>query len=240
MSFEVNNSQLTELSCSPPSESIDTWQSLAILLSRVASHDQPILPVSESDQKKKNEKKKKKKGGNQDDFMKALSHHNRTFGISSDPLVQFTIMLATLVHDLDHPGVPNRQLVREGSPMASKFESRSLAQQNAIQRAWDLLSQDNFKELRNTICPTAKELKRFRAILVTAVMATDLADVESNRRRAIRWQAAFSAEAVEKRTKQSQTSLTFYSKDELDRLATIVIEILMQTSVVAHAMQHWQ
>ena len=203
----------------------------------MASPEQPVLPLNESDEKKK---KKKKKGDSNDDFMKALSHHNRTFGISSDPLVQFAVMFATLVHDLDHPGVPNRQLIREGSPMAQKFESRSLSQQNAIHRAWDLLAQDNFRELRDTICPTKRDLKRFREIFVTAVMATDLADVESNRRRALRWQKAFSPEAVEARTKKSQSSMTFYSKDELDKLATIVIEVLMQASVVAHAMQHWQ
>jgi hypothetical protein len=33
--------------------------------------------------------------------------HDYTFGITSDPLTQFSVVLSTLAHDIDHSGVPN-------------------------------------------------------------------------------------------------------------------------------------
>ena len=172
--------------------------------------------------------------------MKALSHHNRTFGISSDPLAQFALVFAALAHEVDHPGAPNRVLIREFSPLVKTYQGRSMAQQHAIQRTWELFARENFRELRRTICATPRELRRFRQIFVTAVMATDFVDREFNERRAERWEEAFNSELLEERMKASQSSLTFYSKVELDRMATLVMEHLMQASVVAHAMQHWQ
>lgn len=33
--------------------------------------------------------------------------HDHTYGITSDPLTQFAAVFSALVHDADHPGVPN-------------------------------------------------------------------------------------------------------------------------------------
>jgi 3'5'-cyclic nucleotide phosphodiesterase len=42
--------------------------------------------------------------------------HNATFGISSDPLLQFAIVFASLIHDVDHTGLTNAQLVQQKAP----------------------------------------------------------------------------------------------------------------------------
>jgi 3'5'-cyclic nucleotide phosphodiesterase len=39
---------------------------------------------------------------NKDD---ASSLHDHTYGITSDPLTQFSCVLSALIHDLDHPGM---------------------------------------------------------------------------------------------------------------------------------------
>ena len=36
--------------------------------------------------------------------------HDHTYGITSDPLTQFACVLSALIHDADHPGVPNAQV----------------------------------------------------------------------------------------------------------------------------------
>jgi hypothetical protein len=38
--------------------------------------------------------------------------HEYTFGITWDALSQFTVVFSALIHDVDHPGVPNRGLVQ--------------------------------------------------------------------------------------------------------------------------------
>jgi Adenylate and Guanylate cyclase catalytic domain/3'5'-cyclic nucleotide phosphodiesterase len=48
----------------------------------------------------------------------ALKLHDHTYGITSDPLTHFACVFSALIHDVDHPGVPNAQLVKENTPMS--------------------------------------------------------------------------------------------------------------------------
>lgn len=62
----------------------------------------------------------------------ASSMHDHTYGITSQPLTQFSVVFSGLIHDLDHPGVPNAQLVKENSDMAQKYNDTSVAEQNSV------------------------------------------------------------------------------------------------------------
>ena len=66
----------------------------------------------------------------------------------------------------DHPGVPNATLVKEETPDAKKYKGRSVAEQNSIDKCWDLLMEPKYCELRQTIYTTANGLARFRSLLV--------------------------------------------------------------------------
>merc|ERR1711933_119624 len=109
-------------------------------------------------------------------FASAL--HDHTYGITSDPLTQFACAFSALIHDVDHTGVPNPTLIREDPELASKYKNRSVAEQNSFDISWDLLMEDKYDELRSTLCSTTTELARFRQLVINAVMATDLGDVE--------------------------------------------------------------
>jgi 3'5'-cyclic nucleotide phosphodiesterase len=154
--------------------------------------------------------------------------HGQTYGITSDPLTHFSCVFAALIHDVDHPGVPNTQLVKEESDLAKRYDLKSPAEQNSVDLAWNLLMQDQYRELRATIYQTDFALVRFRQLVVNAVMATDIADKELKVLRNMRWNRAFSTidEDMDK-------------QDTMNRKATIVIEHLIQASDVAHTMQHW-
>lgn len=54
--------------------------------------------------------------GGSADFEHKL--HDHTYGITSDPLTQFACVLSALIHDVDHTGLPNSQLVKEETPLA--------------------------------------------------------------------------------------------------------------------------
>ena len=59
--------------------------------------------------------------------------HDHTYGITSDPLTQFSCVLCALIHDVDHTGLPNSVLVKEDTPLAKAYNYRSVAEQNSIE-----------------------------------------------------------------------------------------------------------
>lgn len=156
----------------------------------------------------------------------AASLHDHTYGITSDPLTQFACAFSALIHDVDHVGVPNAQLVKEGQRIASVYKNRSVAEQNSLDLSWNLLMEDRFSSLRSALFATESELKRFRELVVNSVMATDLTDKELKALRNDRWEKAFSSKTADN------------PRDADNRKATIVIEHLIQASDISHTMQH--
>ena len=159
----------------------------------------------------------------------AESLHDHTYGITSDPLTQFGCVLSALIHDTDHAGVSNFQLIKEKNKMAQFFKEKSVAEQNSIVMAWEKLMDPRFEDLRRCIYAEPSELDRFRQLLVNNVLATDIFDKELQALRRNRWEKAF------KRVGDSDSS----ASDAVNRKATVVMEHLIQASDVAHTMQHW-
>jgi hypothetical protein len=157
------------------------------------------------------------------------SLHDHTYGITSDPLTRFAVVFSALIHDVDHTGVPNTQLVKEKAPVAKMYKGKSVAEQNSFDVAWDLLMEPTYENLRRQIYTTDAEFNRFRQLVVNTVMATDIMDKDLKKLRDDRWDAAFTLTSEQERTSHRAVNLK----------ATIVIEHLIQASDVAHTMQHW-
>jgi hypothetical protein len=155
--------------------------------------------------------------------------HNHTNGITSDPLTQFACVFSALIHDVDHPGIPNSQLVKENGRMVSHYKGQSVAEQNSVDLAWQLLMHDRYSDLRAVIYKDDIEMKRFRQLVVNSVMATDIMDNDLKALRNGRWDKAFT----------DLPSVEDTRRDIVNRKATIVIEHMIQASDVAHTMQHW-
>jgi class 3 adenylate cyclase len=160
---------------------------------------------------------------------KSSQLHEYTFGITSDPLTQFAVAFSALIHDIDHQGVPNSQLVKEGAAIAEKYRNQSVAEQNSVDLAWNMLLHPRYQELRRCIYGTQEELGRFRQLVVNVVMATDIVDKNLGAIRKRRWDTVFDTSVHECMSEQESTN----------RKATVVIEHLMQASDVSHTMQHW-
>jgi hypothetical protein len=158
----------------------------------------------------------------------ASTLHDHTYGITSDPLTQFAVVFSALIHDVDHQGVPNTTLVNEKTPLAVLYNNKSVAEQNSLDLAWDLLMNDNFTDLRKLIYSTSDEASRFRQLVVNIVLATDIMDTDLKALRNSRWERAFSSTMVDANM-----------SDSINRKATIVLEYLIQASDVSHTMQHW-
>ncbi|CAB9516454.1 Receptor-type guanylate cyclase gcy [Seminavis robusta] len=167
-----------------------------------------------------------------------LTHamHDHTFGITSDPVTQFAVVFAGLIHDVDHTGLPNAVLVKEERPLAKKYNNRSVAEANSLDIAWGILMEDKYESLRQCLFETDADLDHFRDVLTNTVMATDIMDKELALARKNRWEIAFSKEND---SESDPSGSSEGGRDSVDRKATIVLEHLIQASDVAHTMQHW-
>jgi 3'5'-cyclic nucleotide phosphodiesterase len=168
--------------------------------------------------------------------------HDHTYGITSDPLTQFACVFSALIHDADHAGVPNAQLISENIALAERYNGKSVAEQNSIDLAWNLLMQPEYQELRHTICSTKTEFVRFRQLVVNSVLATDIMDPELKHIRNARWAKAFADPASSSPiggAVVTADSVPETTADQVNRKATIVIEHMIQASDVSHTMQHW-
>jgi hypothetical protein len=155
-------------------------------------------------------------------------YYDYTFGISTDALTNFAIVFSALIHDLDHAGVSNGQLVKEEHPIAVSHDGLSPMEQHSFTLAFELLMDDSYSMLRETLYDTQEEFDRFRQLCVNCVVATDVFDEELTSFREERWNKAFAPDA------------TALSKEEIWHCkATITIEYIIQASDVAHTMQHW-
>jgi hypothetical protein len=150
--------------------------------------------------------------------------HDHTYGITSDPLTQFSVILAALIHDVDHRGISNAQLIKEEHQIGAHYREKSVAEQNSLDLSWALLMSDSFDHIRTVLFDGKQnDLKRFRQVVVNVVLATDIFDKELNELRKNRWEKAFSETVA----------------DNNGLKATIVIEHIIQASDIAHTMQHW-
>ena len=170
-------------------------------------------------------------------------------------------MFSALIHDVDHQGVSNATLIKEGTDVARLYKEKSVAEQNSIDLAWELLMEDNYRDLQKAIFTTKAEYDRFRKLVVNSVIATDIFDKDLKELRNKRWDKAFQAN-----TKEVSAS----NQQDMDIKATIVLEhliqvkyrfpivavscnrreinvhisilqsIVTQASDVAHCMQHWK
>jgi hypothetical protein len=134
-----------------------------------------------------------------------------------------------MIHDVDHSGVSNGQLIKEGTEISKLYDNKSVAEQNSIDVAWDLLMEPSYEELCKCIFTTQEHHDRFRSLVVNSVIATDIFDKELKDFRNNRWEKAFRVDP--------NSSSRDFGKRNLK--ATIVIEHLIQASDVCHTMQHW-
>jgi hypothetical protein len=158
----------------------------------------------------------------------ALRVHNYTHGLCSDYMASFAIVFSALIHDVDHRGCSNMQLIQEEESLGILYRNKSVAEQNSVYMSWNLLMDDSFDQLRHVIFGNQCELLRFREFVVNSVLATDIFDKELNDLRKNRWMKAFSQD------------ISNHDADHSNRKATIVVEHIIQASDVSHTLHHWQ
>jgi hypothetical protein len=148
-----------------------------------------------------------------DSDLLAAYLHNQTYGIISDPLTQFAVVLSAMVHAVDHRGISNEDLADADPELNAKYGGKAITEKLSFDKAWDKLMSPYFENLRRCIYANEEEKKRFRQVMVNSVLACDHEDPEAQAKRQDRWDLSFGPAAIE---------------EDPNRKATSVIEALMQ------------
>jgi len=87
-------------------------------------------------------------------------------------LEALALYTAAAIHDYDHPGRTNAFLVATGDNKAVMYNDRSILESHHVASAWYLLVSDERFNFVSSL--STAEFKRFRFLLIEAVLATDL------------------------------------------------------------------
>lgn len=137
--------------------------------------------------------------------------------------------------------------------LAEHFKNKSIAEQNSLEIAWNLLVSDRFKALREGIFASQEEFAHFRQVVVNVVFSTGASNIlvptgrhfahDSRLTRFLcRTLDIFDNAMSDLRKKRWTIAFTDTKQDSnlINKVrATVVIEHIIQASDVAHTMQHW-
>ncbi|KAM9313372.1 cGMP-inhibited 3',5'-cyclic phosphodiesterase 3A [Gastrophryne carolinensis] len=108
-------------------------------------------------------------------FSKTYSPSEDSYGCLSGNIPSIELMalyVAAAMHDYDHPGRTNAFLVATNAPQAVLYNDRSVLENHHAASAWNLfLSRPEYNFLVNL---DHMEFKRFRFLVIEAILATDL------------------------------------------------------------------
>ncbi|GKY94412.1 hypothetical protein MPSEU_000407100 [Mayamaea pseudoterrestris] len=102
-------------------------------------------------------------------------HRCNSFGLRQNALSLLALVFAAIIHDVEHRGLPNRQLALEDDELAILYNDTSIAEQRSLFIGFQELLKPDYKELRETIFPVSTEYHEFRSKVLSLVLNTDIA-----------------------------------------------------------------
>lgn len=114
-----------------------------------------------------------------------------TYGYRDDALMQFVQVFSALIHDVEHQGIPNRQLAIEDDFLAIQYNDQSIAEMRSLYVGFSELLKPDYALLRSVIFPTSEDYRRFRSATVNLVLMTDLASPDRAQIGKSKWKEAF-------------------------------------------------
>ena len=157
--------------------------------------------------------------------------------IATDPWVPFAAVIAALIHDVDHrchhhPG--------DGDDALEEHEYHPPSNEK-LEMVWGSFLEDPaFADLRMLLFTTQEEFDHFRQLVIQCVIATDRTDKVIKDWRRNRWERAFGQqENVESDCADEEKKEQHNGPIDVSLKATVMLELLVQTSDISHTMQHW-
>lgn len=120
-----------------------------------------------------------------------------SFGLRHNPMAMLACLFAALIHDVEHQGIPNRQLASENDRLAVLYNDQSIAENWSIYIAFSELLQDEFQDLRTVLFGPlqseghSEKYREFRKMVVNMVLSTDIACPVRSQVVKSKWKEAF-------------------------------------------------
>ncbi len=133
------------------------------------------------------------------DFSTSQRNHPMSNDLSNCPLIHVALVICALVHDVEHQGVGNKQLVDEDDPLAIKYNGKSVAENHSLDVALQMLQEPRYSCLYTCIVGTPDDSnmttnhneRLFRRIFYDIILATDINSQERLQRNKEKWKLAF-------------------------------------------------
>ncbi|KAL9185086.1 hypothetical protein ACHAXT_002863 [Thalassiosira profunda] len=172
-------------------------------------------------------------------------------GTIHDPWLHFAICLSALLHDVDHKGLPNNELLAEQDPLAVKYGSnrclKSYAEWNSVEIGLSLLrGSEEYRDFAAAI----SNPDRFYKTVTDLVLCTDIASQERRELGMQKWERActggrwretrrLSMDTVRTNNTSSSEMSVGMLKLHTPEAARAIAEQIMQAADVSHTMQHF-
>lgn len=133
----------------------------------------------------------------------------KTFGLRNNPEAHLALVFSALIHDVEHKGVPNRQLTLEHDPLAILYNDQSIAEQRSLHIGFSTLLHPEYKELRQAMFglqgdeADSESYWYFRKTVIDLVLNTDIASPDRTQLAKSKFKEAFgdTFESMERKLK---------------------------------------
>mmetsp|Transcript_24247 Transcript_24247/g.46153 ORF Transcript_24247/g.46153 Transcript_24247/m.46153 type:complete len:858 (+) Transcript_24247:92-2665(+) len=123
-----------------------------------------------------------------------------SFGLRHQPLALFALVMAGLIHDVEHTGVANRVLSTEDNPLAIQYNDQSIAENRSLYVAFDEFLCPEYAQFRRALCPQTEDYHTLRRHVINLVLNTDIASPEKTQLGRSKWKEAFMEEISRRRS----------------------------------------
>jgi hypothetical protein len=166
---------------------------------------------------------------NQVDFDES-SKSTRSFGLRQNSLALMALIFSSIIHDVEHQGIPNRQLVLEDDELAVLYNDVSVAEQRSLYVGFKEFLKPEYDSLRKAVFPDKEDYREFRAHVVGLVLNTDIASPERTQLAKSNYLEAFGPiSSNDTQTKNDDTNNdTFATTDRVELMEDDVEESMLQ------------
>eukprot|EP00586_Coscinodiscus_wailesii_P017826 CAMPEP_0172510286 /NCGR_PEP_ID=MMETSP1066-20121228/227647_1 /TAXON_ID=671091 /ORGANISM="Coscinodiscus wailesii, Strain CCMP2513" /LENGTH=580 /DNA_ID=CAMNT_0013289185 /DNA_START=30 /DNA_END=1772 /DNA_ORIENTATION=+ len=131
--------------------------------------------------------------------------------VDMDAITKFAAVFGALIHDVDHRGVSNMQLVKEGHKLATKYNNKSIAENHSLNMALDIIMEPSYKEMRSVFMSCPDDKMEFRTTICDVLLCTDIASPVQAKLRKTKWEETFGSSAPEEQLWSSDVTFRRHS-----------------------------